>query len=134
MQNRIDLAFADGIYTFALPLPQIQELQRKTEIGIGGLFARVLKGCQLVGDQVVLNPAQAEYHVLDLVETIRQGLIGGNHGTVDGEEVKITPTVVNNLMATYVLERRLQDNWSMAASVLAACVVGFEAPADKKKD
>ena len=43
--STIELNFGDGAYTFALPLPQIAELQRKCDIGIGGLFGRVTKGC-----------------------------------------------------------------------------------------
>lgn len=130
-RNTIDLEFGDGSYTFALPLPQIAELQRKTGAGIGALFARVLKGCVQVGSEVILQPASAEFYALDVIETVRHGLIGGGKGLVNGEEVKVTPIIANRLVDTYVLGNPLSDSWSLAASILATCVVGYDPP---KKD
>lgn len=130
-RNTIDLSFADGEYTFALPLPRIDELQRKTGVGIGALFARVLKGCLQVGGEVILAPGGAEFYATDLVETIRQGLIGGGKGVVNGEEVAVTPTLASKLIENYVLDRPLSDSWSIAASILGACIVGYDPP---KKD
>lgn len=127
-RNTIELEFADGTYLFALPAPRIDELQTKCGIGIGGLFARVLKGCARIGDQIVLAPAEAEFYRLDIVETIRQGLIGGNHGLVDEAEVTVSPVVANRLIANYVLDRPLSDSWSLAASILGACIVGYDPP------
>ena len=128
MQCQIDLEFADGEYTFALPLPQIDELQTKCGIGIGGLFARVYKGYHRVGDEIVQVPDHAEFYASDIVETIRQGLIGGGKGIVDGAEVKVTPAIANRLVANYVLVKPLSKGWSTAASILAACIVGYEPP------
>ncbi len=130
-RNTVDLDFADGRYTFALPLARIDELQRKTGVGIGALFARVLKGCHQVGAEIVIAPGHGEFYALDLIETIRQGLIGGNHGVVNGAEVKVTPTLVNSLIQNYVLEHPLSDSWSLAASILGAVIVGYDPP---KKD
>lgn len=129
--NSIDLKFGDGEYTFALPLPQISELQRKCDIGIGGLFARVLKGATLVRGEVVLDPHQAQFYALDVIETIRLGLIGGGKGVVNGEEVKVTPVLATKLVDAYLLGHPLKDGWNMAAAVLGACILGFEPP---KKD
>jgi hypothetical protein len=135
--NRIDLEFADGSYTFALPLPQIDELQRKCGAasgqpsGIGKIFGRLLAGCiQLEGD-VKIVPSLGEFYVMDIVETLRQGLIGGGIGEVDGGEVKVTPAIANRLIENYVLTRPLVDSWSMAVSILGACVMGYDPP---KKD
>lgn len=134
MQNKIDLDFADGTYTFALPLARIDELQRKCGgVGIGAIFARVLKGCIRVGDDVVLAPAAAEFHAVDLVETIRQGLIGGNHGVVNDQEITVSPALAGKLIDNYVMTAPLSDSWSLAASILGACIVGYEPPVDKKK-
>jgi hypothetical protein len=129
--NTIELEFADGQYLFALPLAQINELQRKTGIGIGGLFARVLKGCARIGGDVVLAPGQAEFYALDIIETVRHGLIGGGKGVVNGEEVKVTPILANQMVDAYVLNRPLSESWSLAASILGACIVGYDPP---KKD
>lgn len=139
MQNKIDLAFADGVYSFALSLARINELERKvaaatgSPAGIGSIFARVLKGCARVGEDVVQAPALAEFFAIDLVETIRQGLIGGNHGVVNDEEITVSPALADRLITNYALERPLTESWSTAASILAACIVGYEPPGDKKK-
>jgi hypothetical protein len=133
----IDLDFADGSYTFKLPLKQIHELETKCReasgvpSGIGAIFARVLKGCVPVNGEVMLVPGSAEFYVSDVVETLRQGLIGGGAGVVSGEDVKVTPALANRLIDTYVLERPLSDSWSAAASVLGACIIGYDPP---KKD
>lgn len=131
--NTIELEFGDGSYEFALPLVQIHELQRKTGIGIGGLFARVLQGCvrNPTNGDINLAPGAAQFYALDLIETIRHGLIGGGKGMVNGEKIKVTPAVANQLVETYVLGRPLSDSWSMAASILGACIVGYDPP---KKD
>ena len=44
----LDLPFADGIYRFRLGLAQIAELQAKCGVGIGGLYARLLRGRYVV--------------------------------------------------------------------------------------
>lgn len=140
-RNTIDLEFADGNYMFALPLPRIDELQQKcfagsgVQSGIGQIFARVLKGCAPVvtdeGIGIAINPNLAEFYATDIVETIRQGLIGGGAGVVDGTEVKVTPALANRLIENYVLAKPLGDSWSLAASILGACILGYDPP---KKD
>jgi hypothetical protein len=137
MNASIDLEFADGLYTFALPVPQIQELQRKCEIGIGGLYARVLKGRvprlnELTNEvELGLEPGLAEFYILDIIETIRHGLIGGGRAMVNEQEIKVGEGLANRLVATYVSGKPINKYWSMAASILIACVHGYEPP---KKD
>jgi hypothetical protein len=54
----------------------------------------------------------AEFYALDIIETIRHGLIGGGKGVVNGEEVKVTPAAIaTKLVDTYVLGRPLKPNW-----------------------
>lgn len=130
-RNRITLAFADGEYEFALPLPRIDELQRKTGVGIGALFARVMKGCMLVknengGEDILFAPATAEFYAIDLIESVRQGLIGGGKGLVNGEEIAVTPAIADRLITNYVLDRPLQDSWSLAGAILGACIMGYQ--------
>lgn len=132
MANSIELAFGDGEYLFALPLERIDELQRKTGTGIGAIFARVVKGANRLGDDIVLAPGSAEFYALDLIETIRQGLIGGAKGVVDGKEIAVTPVLANRLVTNYVLSRPLSEAWELAVSILGAVIVGYE-PEDKKK-
>lgn len=128
MSNTIDLAFADGTYTFALPLERIEEIQRKTGTGIGAVFARVIKGANRIGNDIVLAPASAEFYALDLIETIRQGLIGGGKGIVDGAEIKVSPVLAQRLVTAYVLNRPLSEAWETAVSILGAVIVGYDPP------
>lgn len=139
MHNYIDLDFADGEYRFALPLAQIDELQSKCGAGIGAIFARTVKGASRQGDDIVLVPGHAEFYALDLIETVRQGLIGGKRGTVDDKEVEVDPTVARRLVNNYVLNQPLSYSWELAVAILGACIVGYtpkkdEAAAPKTQD
>lgn len=129
--NTIELQFGDGVYLFALPLAQISELQRKTGVGIGGLFARVMKGTVLIGEELHVDPLNGQFYALDIVETIRHGLIGGGKGVVNGEEVVVKPDLANKLVEAYVMGQPFRDGWMKAVSILGACIVGYEPP---KKD
>lgn len=145
MNTYVDLKFADGEYRFALPLLQIQEVQTKCGSGIGEIYARVLKG-RLADDPTVSHPVYGAYHLSDLLETIRQGLIGGNHCLVDGQEKTVGPLRANQLVERYIggndgpLLLPLKALWDMAAAILFATIEGY-APAqvdqgddeDKKK-
>lgn len=138
MSNTIDMEFGDGEYTFGLPLPQINELQNKCGPGpqgfIGAIFARVLTGAVSVTDEltgetkVYLDPARAQFSIADIVETIRQGLIGGGKGVVNGEEIEVTPAIANRLINAYVLDRPLKGSWEVAVGILGACIHGFDPP------
>lgn len=133
MSHTVDIEFADGEYTFALPAPRIDELQRKCgapgpPVGIGAIFARVIKGCVQIGKEVIMNPGQAEFFSTDLIETIRQGLIGGGRGVVNGEEIKVNEALANKLVENYVLTKPLSDSWSLAAAILGATIMGYDPP------
>lgn len=136
MRTHIDLAFADGEYRFALGLAQIHELQTKCKTGIGAIYARVLQG-RVASDPTVGHPGYAAFEVDDVVETVRQGLIGGGEGVVNGEPVKVSPMRANQLVERYLLEMPLARQWDLAAAILYAKIEGY-APAlegadDKKK-
>lgn len=132
MQTDIELHFADGTYRFFLGLAQINELQAKCGIGIGGLFARVAKGrARFQGEDFALAD-EAQFHLADIVEPIRQGLIGGGQGEVDGQPVEVTPIVANRLVQNYAYPARpLEECWGIAFAVLSACIKGYE---PKKKE
>jgi hypothetical protein len=132
--TQVDLEFGDGVYTFKLGLVQISELQTKCGCGIGALYARVLRGRYMVGDQPIGNVLEAEFFAVDLIETIRLGLMGGKRGEVSGEEVEVKPADANRLVAAYVFpERPLTEAWGLAAAILATAIEGYAAP-DKKKE
>lgn len=128
MANYIDLQFADGEYRFALPLAQIDELQRKCGAGIGAIFARTIKGAHRAGDDIILAPGQAEFYAADLIETIRQGLIGGKMGTVDEQPVVVTPPIANRLITSYLINQPLSNAWELAVAILGAVIVGYNPP------
>lgn len=128
MANHIDLDFADGEYRFALPLAQIDELQRKCGAGIGAIFARTIKGAHRRDDDIILAPGQAEFYAADIIETVRQGLIGGKGGIVDGKAVEVTPPIANRLITSYVLNQPLSHAWELAVAILGAVIVGFTPP------
>jgi hypothetical protein len=142
VQTRIDLAFADGVYTFDLGLSQINEIQNKCGAGIGAIYARVLKGRYILGEIAFGNPEEGEYRLEDLINVIRQGLIGGGKAVVDGEEMTITAHRANQLVEAYVLGsgQPLRDSWTIAAAILTARIEGYTPPEgapkpkpDKKK-
>ncbi len=139
MQTHVDLAFANGTYRFALGLAQIHELQTKCDVGIGGLYARVLQG-RMSDDITVAHPAYGAYRIDDVRETVRQGLIGGGEGIVDGAEIKVGALRANELVERYLDPMPLSEQWNLAAAILYAKIEGYkpdgETPtpaADKKK-
>lgn len=147
MKAAIDLQFADGAYSFKLGLAQIRELQDKTGAGIGALYGRVLAG--RMGDGLEEgHPAYAQFHIDDIRETVRQGLIGGGGGLVDGADVKVTALRATELVERYLDPAPLVEQWNLAAAILFALVEGYadehsgsdegddQAPgdADKKKE
>lgn len=135
MQTHIDLAFADGVYRCALGIEQIHELQEKCKAGIGAIYARVLQG-RVTDNISVGHPAYAAYHVDDLVETMRQALIGGGLAWVNDVEVKVGPLRANDLITRYFLPLPLMEQWNLAAAILHAKVDGYDGPevqGDKKK-
>lgn len=95
----IDLDWADGHYTFCLPLAQLEELQRICEVGPMVIARRLEMGDWKVGEV---------YH------TLRLGLIGG------GTE----PVAALRLVKTYVAERPWVENVVPALAVLQVALVG----------
>lgn len=134
MQTWVDLPCFDGTYTFKLGLAQISELEKKCDAGIGAIYARTLRGRYGLGDGDVM-PDQADFRFTELVEVVRQGLIGGAKALVDGVDVTVTGARANQLVANYLLdgpERMvMRQTWALAASVLSALIEGYDPP--KKK-
>lgn len=136
----IELDFADGKYLFALPLPQIREVQNKAgdasgPAPIGAVYQRIVSGARKGADgSIVLQPATAMFFVDDLYAVIFCGLCGGGSGTVDGEPVNVRPQDAKRLMETYVYGRPLVEAWEIAFAVAMACMHGFEPPEEKAKE
>jgi hypothetical protein len=140
--SRLTLPFADGEYQFHLGLAQINEVQKACNAGIGEIFARLCRGrffkLTPSGEVAIGDPMQAEYRIEDLVNVIRQGLIGGGQGKVDGQSVVVDAQRAKELIDNYVLgeDAPLKDSWALAAAILQARIEGYdvpEAPAAKPK-
>lgn len=100
--------FGDGEKTFAFPTRDlIEELERKTGHGIGGLFRRF---------------RASEYSFSDVVHVLRLGLIGG--GTV--------PAEADQLVAIYGIGRPMAETFAVADGVITALFFGNvqDSPAD----
>jgi hypothetical protein len=125
--TEIELSFADGDYLFSLKLPQIAELQRVCGAGIFTIYGRVLKGRYMLDGQVLGLPHESDAFATDVYETIRQGLIGGGRGVVNGEEVTVSPIRARQLLEAYVYPPApMKAAWDIAASVLSALIEGYE--------
>lgn len=138
MQTFIDLPFANGTYRFRLTLPGIVEIQRATGAGIGAVFARLIRGRYRQRGSEEHDtfglPNEGEFHKDDLLETIRQGLIGGGMGWVDGVEVPVSPLKANELLLTYCFPARpINEAWTLATAILTVAMTGYEPPDAKKK-
>lgn len=127
----IDLPFADGSYRFRLGLAQIAELQAKCGVGIGGLYARLLRGRYVIDTVSLGLTTEAEFHLADVIEPIRQGLIGGRRGEVDGTAVEVTSIVAARLVENYLcgkdgtLQVPLREAWNLAVAIIAALIEGY---------
>ena len=131
MQTWVDIPCFDGVYTFKLGLAQISELEKKCDAGVGAIYARTLRGRYGLADGDVM-PEQGEYRFSELIEVIRQGLIGGKSARVDGVDVLITSSRANELVTNYLLDgpERLvmRQTWALAATILSALIEGYEPP------
>lgn len=135
MQTWAEFPFANGRYRFALGLEQIKEIERAANSGLGAIYARTSKGRYGYEDGEIF-PELAEYRFPELVEVIRQGLIGGGEGVVDGMDVKVSATRANELVQAYLLgvsdtRMAMTEIWKLAYVILSALVNGYAPP---KKD
>lgn len=95
----ISLDFADGTYAFRLPWKQLIELQEKCDAGPFVVFDRLRSG---------------SWHLQDIRETIRLGLIGGD----------TDPPRALSMVRAYVEERPLAENVLLAIEILGAAILG----------
>ncbi|MDO9489030.1 MAG: gene transfer agent family protein [Sphingomonadaceae bacterium] len=129
--THIDLPFADGIYSFRLGLAQIAELQAKCGVGIGGLYARLLRGRYVIDTLSLGLTTEADFHLADVIEPIRQGLIGGRRGEVDGQPVEVSSIVAVRLVENHLcgkdgsLHVPLREAWNLAVAIMAALIEGY---------
>jgi hypothetical protein len=146
MDTRIDLPFADGTYSFWLALPHVVELERKCGgKSVFAMYDAMGAGLGMAGDDPVYIGGGSAM-VTDIRETIRLGLIGGNSGMVDGEEIEVGPNRARELVDTYTFPHRpLTEGLHLAWSILHAAITGIslkkkadedqpESPSPSEKD
>jgi hypothetical protein len=129
MKTSVELPFADGIYSFRLTLEGIQEIQSKAGVGFGEVFARLLAGRYDDGTTAGFGlPTEAKWDVRDVINVIRQGLIGGGAADVDGEKIIVDPVTANRLIAMYIGTgaHPWKEAWDLAAAIAFAAVEGIE--------
>ena len=95
--------FGDKTYTFRLTPPMVVELQHLTGVGIAALYHRVMN---------------AQFHLTDLIETIRLGLIGGG----------LSPVIAQRLIDAYAYGRPIMEIFPLAADILDAAWSGTPDP------
>jgi hypothetical protein len=107
----VTMEWADGEYTFDLPLGSVRALQEKTGFGPAMLLYRIQTD---------------QWKVDDYRETIFQGLIGGG----------LTPVEATKLVKAYVDDRPAKESLLPAQAVLMAFINGMpskkaETPGDQ---
>lgn len=127
VSTSIDLGFADGSYTFALPIPQLLELERKCgNKSVFKIYDELSAGLGIDNGEAVYLGGGAGM-LTDLRETIRLSLIGGNAAMVDGEEIAVGPRTALNLVDAYVYPARpLIEGQRIAWAVLKAAIEGVQ--------
>ena len=93
----VDLDWADGTFTFRLGLGEIEELERKCDLGVFQIAAR-------------LSPEGRQARLGEIMETIRLGLIGGG----------LKPVDALSKVRRYVDERPIDENRDVAYAIILA--------------
>ena len=117
MQTEITLPFADGQYAFKLPIKRIVEIEAKSG-PIDLVKHRLMNG---------------GWSIHDVVETIRQGLIGGGKGEINGAAVEVTALRANSLVENYIDGHAIAEHHLTARAIIAALYVGYAPAQDAKK-
>lgn len=99
--SQVSLKWADGDYTFRLRIKHLIELQEKCDAGPSYILARLQQGA---------------WHVEDVREPIRLGLIGGG----------LEPVKALKLVERYVDDQPLMQNAMIAEVIVSAAIVGVE--------
>lgn len=96
----LEVAFGDGEFTFRLGLGELEELERKCDLGVFQIAGR-------------LHPENRQFRLVEVTETIRLGLIGGGMKPVDALAK----------VRRYVDERPLDESRDVAYAVVLAALM-----------
>lgn len=128
--------FADGVYRFWLPLPQVIEIERKcgTRATDGTVTAKSLftiydqlSGGLADNDGLPVYFGGGAALIADARAVIHCALVGGNHGMVDGVEIEVGPGRAQELVDAYTYPNRpLIEAVHLAWHILHAAIVGID--------
>jgi hypothetical protein len=137
MQTHRILAFGDGEYRFQLGMGQILAVEEKCGMGIGAVYRHIMLGRYAKDDADFGYALEGDYGMPMLIEICRQGLIGGNSGFVDGQDVQVSDHRATHLVRTYLHPENgnpIMKAWDLAAAIVHACVQGYEPAEEVKPD
>ncbi len=141
LPTSIELDFADGRYWFALTWPMALELERKCgakdhdgiprDKSLFIMHTQLGAGLVVGNDGEVIFTGNGEGLARDIAHIIRLGLIGGNRGQVMGEQITVSPSEAQALVAAYVYPcAPLVESAATAFAILNAVIHGNPKPVD----
>lgn len=132
METACQAAFGDGEYRFWLPLPQVFELERVCDASILAIEERLRTAIAMDGDGNPDFMGGGTASVQEVRETIRLGLIGGNSGLVEEQEIEVGPLRAKQLADLYCYPARpLSEGVTLAWLILSSAIFGVRL---KKKE
>ena len=121
-ETAVTLPFADGQYTFFLPLIRVAAFRREAECSIYELFHWLGEHLGAVGDETILaGPSPADPP--QIAHLIRNALIGGG----------VEPSEAKRLVDQYCFPCRANiHDMKLAWDILRAAIYGVKVSAPKK--
>lgn len=134
METALTTKFGDGTYRFWLPMPRVIAAEREISGSILALFYDIAEALgESVGGTIVLA-GSTDARLKSCHAVIRNALVGGNEGQVDGEIIAVGDTLARELVETYCYPARpAMHDIALAWEILRAAVYGIDATAQKKR-
>ena len=139
METAYTTDFADGTYRFWLPMSRVIAAEREMsqhgrERSILALFYDIGEALgQSVGMSVIAGSMGARMHECHAV--IRNALIGGNDGLVNGDQIAVGDAMARELVETYCYPARpAMHDIGLTWEILRAAIYGIDTSGSKKKD
>lgn len=153
MQTSVEIEIANGVYPCAIGLQGVREIEKATGDGIGAVVSRIMFGAEvdwsLMATQnlrseptrYATDPRQAAYKIDDLIEIVRQSLIGaaelGMKPTIDGIQAQhcCTPSRANEVIKNYLLPpvSDLDTLRTLATFIAGNLALGYVPPEKKSQ-
>lgn len=123
-ETAVTLPFADGEYTFFLPLIRTAAFKREAECSVYELFFWLGEHLGNIGPETVLaGPSPAD--PAQCIHLIRNALIGGG----------VEPNAAKQLVSQYCFPARAGIyDMKLAWEILSAAIYGVQIPAKKKPE